>query len=157
MMLSMIAARSENNVIGLDATIPWKVEGEKLLFRAMTYNHWLIVGRATFASIGLLPRRRYAVISSTLSQPSDNRFLVFSSVDEAIARLSEVSDHAFVAGGGQIYKSLIDVVDHIHLSTIHCQIGGNVFFPSIPESFRVVFEQDFSSNIDYTYQIWSKK
>ena len=157
MRLSMMAARSENNVIGLDSAIPWNVEGEKLLFRAMTHNHWLIVGRATFASIGLLPRRRYAVISSTLSQPRDNSFLVFSSVDEAIARLSELSDHAFVAGGGQIYRSLIAVVDHIHLTTIHCQVAGNVFFPSIPESFHVVFEQDFSSNIDYTYQIWSKR
>ena len=157
MRLSIMAARSENNVIGLDSAIPWKVDGEQLLFKAMTHNHWLIVGRATFVSMGLLPRRKYAVISNTLTQPSDNSFFVFSSVDQAIIRLSEVSDHVFIAGGGQIYNSLIDMVDCIHLSTIHCHVDGNVFFPSIPESFDVVFEQDFSSNIDYTYQIWSKR
>lgn len=156
MRLSIMAARSENNVIGLDSAIPWHVEGEQLLFKAMTHNHWLIVGRVAFASMGLLPKRRYAVISNTISQPTDSSFLVFSSVDEAITRLSEVADHVFVAGGGQIYSSLIDIVDYIHLSTIHCQIAGDVFFPSIPESFHVVFEQDFSSNIDYTYQIWRK-
>jgi len=157
MRLSMMAARSENNVIGLDSEIPWRVEGEQPLFKAMTHNHWLLVGRNTFASMGLLPRRKYAVISNTLSQPGDNSFLVFGSVDEAIKKLSEVSDHVFIAGGGQIYQSAIEIVDHIHLSTIHCQVDGNVFFPSIPESFHVVFEQDFSSNIDYTYQIWSKR
>ena len=157
MKLSMMAARSENNVIGLDSEIPWKVDGEQLLFKAMTYNQWLIVGRSTFASMGLLPNRKYAVISSTLAQPSDNSYLVFSSVEEAIARLSDISDHAFIAGGGQIFSSLIDSVDCIHLSTIHCQVDGNVFFPSIPEPFSPVFEQHFSSNIDYTYQIWSKR
>jgi dihydrofolate reductase (trimethoprim resistance protein) len=153
----MMAARSENNVIGLDSIIPWKVEGEQLLFKAMTHNHWLIVGRATFSSMGLLPKRRCAVISTTLSQPSDNSFLVFRSVDKAIKGLSEITEHVFVAGGGQIYSSCIDIVDYIHLSTIHCRIDGNIFFPSIPESFHVVFEQGFSSNIDYTYQIWSKR
>ena len=152
-----MAARSENNVIGLESAIPWKVEGEQLLFKAMTYNHWVIVGRNTFASMGILSNRRYAVISNTLSQPSDNSFLVFSSFEKTIKKLSEVSDHAFIAGGGQLYKSVIDIVDFIHLSTIHCHVDGNVFFPSVPESFHVVFEQDFSSNIDYTYQIWSKR
>ena len=157
MRLSMMAARSENNVIGLDSEIPWKVDGEQLLFKAMTYNQWLIVGRSTFASMGLLPNRKYAVISSTLSQPSDSSFLVFRSVGEALTTLSQIASHAFVAGGGQVFSSLIDSVDHIHLSTVHSQVDGNVFFPSIPESFRLVFEQYFSSNIDYTYQIWSKR
>ena len=157
MRLSIMAARSENNVIGLESAIPWKVEGEQLLFKAMTHNHWVIVVRNTFASMGILSNRRYAVISNTLGQPSDNSFLVFSSFEKAIKKLSEVSDHAFIAGGGQLYKSVIDIVDFIHLSTIHCHVDGNVFFPSVPESFHVVFEQDFSSNIDYTYQIWSKR
>lgn len=157
MRLSIMAARSENNVIGSGSAIPWKAEGEQLLFRAMTHNQWLIVGRTTFASMGLLPKRRYAVISNTLRQPSDRSFLVFSSVDKAINGLSEISDHAFIAGGGKIYSSFIGIVDYIHLSTIHANVDGNVYFPSIPESFHLVFEQDFSSNIDYTYQIWSKR
>jgi dihydrofolate reductase (trimethoprim resistance protein) len=156
MRLSMIAARSENNVIGSGVEIPWKVKGEQLLFKAMTYNQWLIVGRTTFASIGLLPDRKYAVISSTLRPPADGSFLVFSSVDQAIAGLSGIVDHAFISGGGQIYDSFISLVDCIHLSTIHCSVDGNVVFPPIPEEFRLVFEQDFSSNIYYTYQIWSK-
>ncbi|MCV5388050.1 DfrA family trimethoprim-resistant dihydrofolate reductase, partial [Escherichia coli] len=35
-------------------------------------------------------------------------------------------------------------------------ISGDVFFPSVPQSFKQTFEQSFSSNIDYTYQIWAK-
>lgn len=156
MKLSLIAAKSENNVIGSDAEIPWQAKGEQLIFKALTYNQWLIVGRRTFESMGKLPDRKYAVISNTLDRPDDADVLVFRSVDQAIKRLSEITEHAFVSGGGQVFNELIDMVDTIHVSTIHCQVDGNVFFPQIPETFNRVFEQKFNSNIDYTYQIWSK-
>jgi dihydrofolate reductase (trimethoprim resistance protein) len=156
MKLSLIVAKAENNVIGSDSEIPWNVKGEQLIFKALTYNHWLIVGRKTFESMGKLPNRKYAVISNTLEKSNDDDVLVFSSVDQAIKGLSEIFEHVFVAGGGQVYNELIDIVDIIHVSTIHCQIEGNVFFPQIPKSFNRVFEQKFHSNIDYTYQIWSK-
>ncbi|MDF5336412.1 DfrA family trimethoprim-resistant dihydrofolate reductase, partial [Vibrio parahaemolyticus] len=51
---------------------------------------------------------------------------------------------------------LIEQADVIHLSVIHKHISGDVFFPSVPQSFKQTFEQSFSSNIDYTYQIWAK-
>jgi len=156
MKLSLIVAKAENNVIGSDSEIPWDVKGEQLIFKALTYNHWLIVGRKTFESMGRLPNRKYAVISNTLERSNDEDVLVFSSVDQAVKDLSEITEHVFVAGGGQVYNELIDIVDIIHASTIHCQIDGNVFFPQIPETFNRVFEQKFHSNIDYTYQIWSK-
>jgi len=106
--------------------------------------------------MGKLPDRKYAVISKTLDEPDDADVLVFRSVDQAIKGLSEITAHVFVSGGGQVYSELIDAVDIIHVSTIHSQADGNVFFPPIPKSFNKVFEQKFNSNIDYTYQIWSK-
>lgn len=156
MKLSLIVAKSENNVIGLDAEIPWHVKGEQLIFKALTYNQWLIVGRRTFESMGKLPNRKFAVISSSLHNPDDADVLVFRSVAQAIDALSEITEHVFVSGGGHVYHDMIDMVDIIHVSTVHCQIDGNVFFPPIPTSFNKVFEQKFNSNIDYTYQIWSK-
>ncbi|ENF9342396.1 dihydrofolate reductase, partial [Escherichia coli] len=45
MKISIMAAVSENGVIGSGLDIPWHVQGEQLLFKAMTYNHWLLVGR----------------------------------------------------------------------------------------------------------------
>jgi len=156
MKLSLIVAKSENNVIGSDSEIPWQAKGEQLIFKALTYNQWLIVGRRTFESMGKLPNRKFAVISSTLDNPDDADVLVFRSVAQAIDALSKITAHVFVSGGGQVYSELIDMVDIIHVSTIHCQADGNVFFPQIPKTFHLVFEQKFNSNIDYTYQIWSK-
>lgn len=156
MKLSLIAAVSKNSVIGSGLDIPWSVKGEQLLFKAMTYNQWLIVGRKTFDSMGKLPNRKYAVISRS-EKVSDNKDVVyFSSVDNALSKLKTITDHAFVSGGGEIYKALINNAETLHISTIHTEIKGDVYFPNIPENYQKVFEQDFNSNINYTYQIWKR-
>lgn len=152
-----MAAKSDNNVIGLNSEIPWKAEGEQLLFKAMTYNHWILVGRKTFEAMGRLPNRKYAVISRSLKEKIDEDLSFFNSIDMAIKYLSDKTDYVIISGGGQIYNEMISIVDVIHLSVIHCEVEGNVFFPAIPEEFKMVFSQDFTSNINYTYQIWTKE
>lgn len=127
------------------------------MFKALTYNQWLLVGRKTFESMGCLPNRRYAVISNSGFESDNENVLVFSSIESALVGMAEVTDHLFVSGGGQIYSALIDKVDTLHLSTIHTEVSGDVKFPEVPGSFRLVFEQFFSSNLDYTYQIWRKQ
>lgn len=156
MIISLMAAKSDNNIIGNNAEIPWKAEGEQLLFKAMTYNHWILVGRKTFEAMGKLPDRKYAVISASREEKTGEDVCFFKSIDRALKYLSGITDLVVVSGGGQIYSEMISRVDVIHLSVIHCQVEGNVFFPKIPEEFKMVFSQDFKSNIDYTYQIWSK-
>jgi len=156
MKLSLIAAVSENGVIGSGLDIPWSVKGEQLLFKAMTYNQWLIVGRKTFESMGRLPNRKYAVISRSEMKSDDKDVFYFSSIDNALSTLKNITDHVFVSGGGEIYKALISRAETLHISTVHNEIEGDVFFPQIPDGYHKVFEQGFSSNIDYTYRIWQK-
>lgn len=154
--ISLISAVSENGVIGSGPDIPWSVKGEQLLFKALTYNQWLLVGRKTFDSMGVLPNRKYAVVSKNGISSSNENVLVFPSIENALKELSKVTDHVYVSGGGQIYNSLIEKADIIHLSTVHVEVEGDIKFPIMPENFNLVFEQFFMSNINYTYQIWKK-
>lgn len=125
-------------------------------FKALTYNQWLLVGRKTFDSMGVLPNRKYAVVSKNGISSSNENVLVFPSIENALKELSKVTDHVYVSGGGQIYNSLIEKADIIHLSTVHVEVEGDIKFPIMPENFNLVFEQFFMSNINYTYQIWKK-
>lgn len=154
MIISMIAAVSKNGVIGSGADIPWSAKGEQLLFKAMTYNQWLLVGRKTFKSMGKLPNRQYAVVSRSLTHSDDPDVDYFTSVEKAMAFLDEITSHVFVAGGGEVYAAMIDKVDTLHLSVIHTEVQGDVVFPTIPDHFRLVFSQYFESNQDYTYRIY---
>ena len=82
--------------------------------------------------------------------------MVFPSIDSALSNLARTTDHVIVFGGGEIYRSLIEEVDTLHISTLDTEPEGYVFFPDIPASFHLVFEQSFRSNINYRYQIWVK-
>lgn len=156
MKLSLIAAISKNGVIGNGPDIPWSAKGEQLLFKAITYNQWLLIGRKTFESMGALPNRKYAVVTRSDFESIDENVLVFSSITEALNQLEKVTPHVIVSGGGEIYKSLINRVETLHISTINIEAEGDVYFPKIPGSFSLVFAQDFVSNINYRYEIWKK-
>ncbi len=143
-------------MIGAGNGLPWMAKGEQLLFQAMTYNAWLLMGRKTFESMGVLPDKKHAVLSRSKWKPKTDNVIWFPSIEEAMTALGEMTNHVFIAGGGQIYEAIIDRVDIIHLSIIHAVVSGDVFFPAMPEGFAKVFEQAFKSNIDYTYQIWKR-
>ena len=156
MKLSLMAATSKNGIIGNGPDIPWSAKGEQLLFKAITYNQWLLVGRKTFESMGALPNRKYAVVTRSNFSTNDEGVMVFSSIQDALLNLEEITDHVIVSGGGEIYKSLISKVDTLHISTVDIERDGDIVFPEIPDTFKLVFEQDFESNINYCYQIWQK-
>ena len=156
MKLSLMAAKSKNGIIGNGPDIPWSAKGEQLLFKAITYNQWLLVGRKTFESMGALPNRKYAVVTRSNFSTTDEGVMVVSSIQDALINLEEITDHVIVSGGGEIYKSLISKVDTLHISTVDIERDGDIVFPEIPDTFKLVFEQDFESNINYCYQIWQK-
>lgn len=155
--ISFMAAVSENGIIGDGPNIPWTAKGEQLLFKAITHNQWLLVGRKTFESMGVLANRKYAVVSRGNRIAESENVLVFSSIESALEELGQRTEHLIVAGGGEIFKAMITEADTLHLSIIHTQATGDVYFPEVPVNYRMVFEQFFESNINYTYQIWQKE
>ncbi len=154
MKISLIAARAENDVIGNGAEIPWRARGEQLIFKAFTFNRWLLVGRKTFESMGKLPDRRFAVVSGSGFRCEDEDVACFASVEEALGWLSKQTDEVMVAGGGQIYRQCIERADVLHLTRIHAAPEGDISFPAIPASFQRVFTQSFNSNTNYSYELW---
>ncbi|HHV1026754.1 dihydrofolate reductase, partial [Escherichia coli] len=118
MKLSLMVAISKNGVIGNGPDIPWSAKGEQLLFKAITYNQWLLVGRKTFESMGALPNRKYAVVTRSSFTSDNENVVIFPSIKDALTNLKKITDHVIVSGGGEIYKSLIDQVDTLHISTI---------------------------------------
>jgi dihydrofolate reductase (trimethoprim resistance protein) len=156
MKMSLIAARSKNGVIGNGPDIPWFAKGEQLIFKALTYNQWLLLGRKTYESMGLLANRKYAVVSRSGIEIDGPNVRAYKSIEEALGDLEKITDHIVVSGGGQIYKELIERADTLHVSVVDKVVDGDVLFPKIPSCFDLVFEQSFDSNVNYVYQIWQK-
>ncbi len=64
MKIVLVAAIGENNVIGRDGQLPWRLKSDLRHFRALTLDRPVIMGRKTYQSIGKpLDRRTNIVIT----------------------------------------------------------------------------------------------
>ena len=55
------------------------------------------------------------------------------SLDDALKQVK--TEHAFIMGGAELYRTTIDRVDGIYLTRIHADFKGDVFYPEIPAAF----------------------
>ena len=126
--ISMIVARSRNHVIGRDNQMPWKISADLQFFKRVTMGHPVIMGRKTWESIGRpLPGRRNIVVSRNADYSPVGAELA-SSLDEALASLSD-SSRVFVIGGEQLFKQAFDKADRLYVTEIDIDVeGGDTFF-----------------------------
>ena len=155
MVLSIIVAAAENNVIGRDNGLIWRLSADLKHFKALTTGHTILMGRKTFESIGrALPNRRNIVISRNPEFEAAGCEVVHS-VEEAL-ELTKNEDEVFVTGGGTIYKKLWDKADRLYLTVVHqvCE-GGTVIPPVDPKVWKEVAREagkaDEKNECDYTF------
>lgn len=144
MKLSVIAAMSENRVIGRGAEIPWKLRDEQLAVKALTMGHCLIMGRKTWESIGRpLPGRTSIVVTSQSDYRVEHEDVhVVASFDAAVAAAAATGDdEAFVFGGAAVYREALPRADRLYLTCVHALVEGDVVFPEFDASrWRLVAE-----------------
>ncbi len=115
--LTLIAAVSQNRVIGTSGGgLPWDIPADLKRFRRLTLGKPVIMGRATFDSIGKpLPGRRNIVITR---QPdwSAEGVEVTASIEAALSLAGDVP--TMVSGGGEIYAQTIALADRLEITWV---------------------------------------
>ncbi len=145
MIISIIVAISNENVIGKQGELPWHLPNDLKHFKKLTSGHCLIMGRKTFESIGKpLPNRKTIIITRKLYYEAEN-CLVASSLNQALKMaLQDGETEAFIAGGGEIYNEAIIVADKLYLTMVDASVEGDTYFPEIDDNewkSTVLFEQ----------------
>lgn len=124
----LVAALARNRVIGIDGEMPWHLPADLAHFKRVTMGHPVIMGRATFESIGRpLPGRRNLVLSRTWRDAPDGVELA-DSLDAALGRL-EAGTPAMVIGGGQLYQEALPRAAAMELTLVDCRPEGDTRFP----------------------------
>lgn len=162
MKISLIAAISENNVIGKDNSLPWHIPEDLKRFKEITSGHPVIMGRKTYESIGrLLPNRVNIIITRDKDYKVEGAVVVHT-LDEAIAEASaphpdllpqeekEEVEEVFILGGGQIFEQAMDIADKLYLTIVHTEIEGDVYFPEYSGFSKETYRME-SSNEKYKY------
>ena len=129
--LTLIVAVSENNVIGKDNDLIWRLRNDLKRFKALTSGHCIIMGRKTFESFPKpVPNRTHIVITRQLNYKVPEGVKVVNSLEAAIEASKEDSC-PYVICGGEIYKQGLGFVDLIELTKVHHNFEGDTFFPEI--------------------------
>ena len=131
MEIILIAAVSKNKVIGKQGGIPWKIKEDLSFFKEKTLNSPIIMGRATYNSIGRpLPNRLNIVM--TRSAKNTEGVIEVTSVETAIeaASTNKNSSRVYVIGGENIYKEFIPIAHKMIITEVNLHIeDGDAFFP----------------------------
>ena len=124
-----MAAYADNRVIGDRGGIPWHLPEDFAHFKATTMGGVLVMGRATYDSIGRpLPGRKTIVLTRNRDWSADG-VLVAHSLQEALDRGAEDPGETFVVGGTEVYERALPLASHQVLTEVHRSPPGDAHYP----------------------------
>ena len=153
MEIILIAAVDKNLAIGKDGQIPWRISEDLRFFKEKTEGTAIIMGRATFDSIGRpLPNRKNIVMTRT---PKDREGVIeVKSADEALTEARKFSDRINVIGGEYIYKQFLNSATKLLITEIDIEVvAPDAFFPKWDSSqWKELSRRESSEeNIDFSF------
>ncbi len=125
----LVAAVADNGVIGADGAIPWRLPEDFAHFKATTMGHTLVMGRATYESIGRpLPGRETLVLTRDREWSADG-VRTAGSLDEALVAAEELPGDVMVVGGAAVYAAALPLADAQVLTEVHQSPEGDTRYP----------------------------
>jgi dihydrofolate reductase len=136
MDILLVAAVSENGVIGRGNTLPWRLKSDMQHFRALTMGKPVVIGRKTYLSIGKPLAGRTTIVVSRDRAFAAPGILVAPSLDAAFAAargdaLRRAADSIVVAGGADIYAQALPQATRLAITYVHKRVEGDARFPAI--------------------------
>lgn len=153
-ILSMIAAADEANVIGGGNKLLWKLPLDFAHMKELTMGKPLIMGRKTHESIGRpLPGRLNIVVTRDPAKDFAGCIAVGSLEEGIEAARASGAEEAVIFGGEQLYRLAMPLVDKIYLTRVHARVeGGDTFFPEIPmEQWALVSSERHEADADHAH------
>ncbi|MDY7107407.1 MAG: dihydrofolate reductase [Planctomycetota bacterium] len=130
MIVTIIAAMSENRIIGRAGALPWRLPADLKRFKSLTTGHTVIMGRRTYESIGRpLPDRRSIVVTRDAGYRAEGVVVVLS-LEDALQQVAD-DEEVFIIGGGEIYRHALPVADRLELTILHAEVEGDTRFPAL--------------------------
>ena len=147
--LIAIVAMSANRVIGREGKLPWHYPEDLKFFKRTTLGHPILMGRATFDSIGRpLPGRQNIVLSRTMA-PREGVTVI-----REISELTQVCGEAetvYVIGGARVFEELLPQCDGLYLTYITKDYEGDVLLPPFEHLFTLKEIREKTEDMEFRY------
>jgi len=147
----LVAAVADNGVIGADGDIPWHLPEDFAHFKAVTLGHTLVMGRATYDSIGRPLPGRTTIVVTRDPDWTDEGVVVARSFGEAVALAADLPGDMMVAGGAQIYTLALPHATHQVLTEVHESPSGDTHYPEWDRADWTVTRRKACGGLDWVW------
>lgn len=160
-MITMIAAVSENYVLGKDNQLLWHLPNDFKRFKQLTSNHTIVMGRKTLESLpGILPNRKHVVLTRDKTYLKEGCVVIHNL--EEVKKVTSENELIYIIGGGEIYHQFLPYADTIELTRVHTSVEGDAFFPKLnPEEWQLTnsafHPKDEKHKFDFTFETYTRK
>ncbi|MHB1157907.1 MAG: dihydrofolate reductase [Phycisphaerales bacterium] len=163
--IALVAAVSDNGVIGRGNDLPWRLPDDMKFFMELTRGNTVIMGRRTFESMKSkpLPGRRNIVVTRRTDWQSGG-VEAAGSLEQAIelGHLNQLG-RLFVIGGAELYRQALAHKDltRIYLTRVHAQVDGDTYFPIVDWSaWRLLERRDHPMDsrhpFTFSFEVYGK-
>ncbi|MFT3933575.1 MAG: dihydrofolate reductase [Chitinophagaceae bacterium] len=166
MILTLVAAASENNVIGMQNKLVWNLPNDTRFFKNTTWGMPVIMGRKTFESLENKPlngRFNVVITNHPESLQPKGPIKTAGSLKEAV-EIAATTDakEVFIVGGGKVYAESLPLASRIVLTRVHATVEGDAFFPVFSkDEWVLITNQDFAADdkhqYAYSFQVWERR
>lgn len=161
MKLIVIAALTQQGVIGMNNELPWRLKEDLRRFKQHTKGHAVIMGRKTRESLPDLLPDRFNIVVTSKFDPSLGDAVVTSLAQAIVTADQENYEKIFVIGGAQLYQAAIPVCDEALVTRVDAPelLGDTHLEPGLFEQHLGLLSQEkFAKNLeneyDMTFERW---
>lgn len=131
-MIIMVCAHDDNLVIGKDGWMPWNLPQDLKVFRKITLNHTICMGRTTFEVMKKpLPKRHTHVITNQKDYVYEHEDVsICNDFDALLETYKYGEEDLYVCGGAKIYTHALSYANEMWISLVDEHYEGDTFFPN---------------------------
>ncbi len=154
--LTFILAMDENNLIGSNNDLPWKLPADLKYFKEQTLNKTILMGRKTCQSLPfVLPKRKNIVLTRNINF-SRKGFETIHKLDS----INDLDDETMVIGGALIYQLLMPYARTLLITKIHHKFNGDTYFQWQENDWQLVKQidkkADANNKFDYSFLTYQR-
>jgi dihydrofolate reductase len=163
MKIALVVAAAENNIIGKNNQLLWRLPNDMKFFKNTTWGMPVIMGRKTFESLGKPLAGRTNIVITRQDNWAAPEVRVVKNLEEALAAAAETdAKEASVIGGGEIYALALPLAQRIYITRVHTTLEGDTWFPEFDkQQWELLSNLDFPADekhaYAYSFQVWQRK
>ena len=134
----IVAAKSDNQVIGKENDLVWHLPADLRFFKSTIDGAYLATGRKSFESAQggdvFDANREFVIITRNKNYRPTNGKIAHSLEAAIQVAENDGAERLCILGGATIYEAAMDLADIMILTEVHANFEGDTFFPVIDKT-----------------------